>query len=95
MISFTGESKLRGGFQFMASSNFVDDLSKLDHAGFPPIEAFRSSLKKEDASDPYYLTCSVCAQGIALRALQGILTVYLKTDVLRLPDIFENSGLRV
>jgi hypothetical protein len=69
---------------------WVDNLSKLDHEGLPPIEDFYSMLyQKGLTEDEYKHACYVYNQ-MKCKNFRDYHMIYLKTDVLLLADVFEN-----
>ena len=69
---------------------FVDHISKLDHVGSPPKEAFYSSLYKDNVSDENYEHALLVFKTMLCVLFKDYHLLYLNTDVSRLADEFEN-----
>jgi hypothetical protein len=69
---------------------FVDDISKLDHPGLPPIESFYSKLRQEGISREDYERAQKVYATLNCSSFKDYHMTYLKTDVLLLADVFEN-----
>ena len=68
---------------------WVDDISKLDHKGLPPVEAFNSELKQEIFSREKMDHVEKVYKSLNCESFKDYHLTYLKTDVLLLSDVFE------
>ena len=69
---------------------FVDDISKLDYRGLPPIDKFYSKLRQESISEEEYERAQKVYNQLDCKSFKDYHMAYLKTDVLLLADVFEN-----
>jgi hypothetical protein len=69
---------------------WVDDISKLDHKGLPPKEAFYSTLKQATTSDEKYEHAWKVYKEMNCKTFKDYHMYCLKTDVALLADVFEN-----
>ena len=76
----------KGVYQY----DFVDDVSKLDYNGLPPIESFYSKLKQEGITNDEYERAQKVYDELNCNSVKYYHMAYLKTDVLLLADVFEN-----
>jgi len=69
---------------------WVNDISKLDHEGLPPIESFYSSLTQEGISPEKYKHAENVYETMNCKTFKDYHLIYLKCDVLLLADVFEH-----
>ena len=69
---------------------WVDNISKLDYEGIPPIEAFNSRLKQSKLTEGEYAHVIRVNHEVSCKILKDYHEIYLHCDVLLLADIFEN-----
>ena len=69
---------------------FVYHISKLDHVGLPPKEAFYASLYQKNVSDKNYEHALLVFKTMLCVLLKDYHLINQKTDVLLLADVFEN-----
>ena len=69
---------------------YMDSLEKLKETKLPPKEAFYSRLTGEDISDEDYQHAQKVWRVFEMKTLKDYHELYNKTDVLLLPDVFEN-----
>jgi hypothetical protein len=68
---------------------WMDDISKLDHRGLPPREAFYSKLRQDSVSEEEHRWGSEVYERLGCQSFKDYHLAYLKTDVLLLADVFE------
>ena len=68
---------------------WVDSHDKLNNIGLPPIENFYSELKKESISEKDYEHAQHVYETMGCKSFLDYHSIYLKTDVLLLADVFE------
>jgi len=68
---------------------WVNDITKLDHVGLPPPEAFYSSLKQEGITENEYKQAEKVYNELGCQSFKDYHMTYLKSDVLLLADVFE------
>ena len=71
--------------------DYVSSLEKLSETQLPPKEEFYSKLNDEEISDDDYQHASNVWDTFKCKSLRDYHDLYLKTDVLLLADVFENS----
>ena len=69
---------------------FVNDISKLDYQGLPPIDKFYSKLKQEGITQEEYERAQKVYDQLGCKSFKDYHMAYLKTDVLLLADVFES-----
>ena len=69
---------------------YMDSLERLDETKLPPKEAFYSKLMGEGISNEDYEHAKKVWEVFDMKTLQDYHNLYNKTDVLLLPDVFEN-----
>jgi hypothetical protein len=68
---------------------WVDDISKLDHVGLPPIQSFYSNLRQEGISEENYKHAENVYKALDCKSFKDYHLTYLQCDVLLLADVFE------
>ena len=69
--------------------DYVDSHDKLRETAIPPKEAFYNRLKNEHISDSDYEHAHTVWNTLNMKCVGGYHELYLLTDVLLLPDVFE------
>ena len=67
---------------------WVDDISKLDHKGLPPMEAFYSELRQKTFSREKMDHVEKVYKALNCETFKDYRLAYLKTDVLLLAYVF-------
>ena len=75
--------------------DYVTSIDKLKETKLPPKEAFYSKLLNEEISDEDYQHALNVWNTFDCQTIQDYHDLYLKTDVLLLVDVFENSEKHV
>ena len=70
--------------------DYVSSIEKLSETCLPPKEEFYSKLNDEDISDEDYQHAIKVWNTFGCKTLRDYHNLYLKSDVLLLPDVFEN-----
>ena len=68
---------------------WLDYISKLDHIGLPPIEAFNNKLTQSKANPKNYEHAQNVDDKLNCSSFKDYHVTYLQTDVLLLADVFE------
>ena len=68
----------------------MDDWEKFNERTLPEKEEFYSNLNMEDITDADYMHAKRVCKGFEIKKLGEYHDLYLKSDTLLLPDVFEN-----
>ena len=68
----------------------MDEWEKINERKLPEKEEFYSNLNMEDITDADYMHAKRVCKGFEIKKLGEYHDLYLKSDTLLLPDVFEN-----